>query len=78
MARAAYFAPGVYVEELPSARQPIAGVGTNTAGFIGLVPDTIWYPVRSPSYDPVLARTLLAYRRSRAAASTDDTAKAAA
>jgi phage tail sheath protein FI len=40
MARTTYRAPGVYVEEIPSARQPIAGVGTNTAAFIGIVPDT--------------------------------------
>jgi phage tail sheath protein FI len=30
-----YLSPGVYVEEVPSATQPIAGVGTSTAGFIG-------------------------------------------
>src|SRR5689334_17986731 len=30
-----YLAPGVYVEEVPSSVQPIAGVGTSTAGFIG-------------------------------------------
>ena len=35
MARLSYGAPGVYVEEAPSARQPIAGVGTNTVAFIG-------------------------------------------
>jgi len=29
-------APGVYVEEVPSAIKPIAGVGTSTAGFIGV------------------------------------------
>lgn len=29
-------APGVYVEEVPSADKPIAGVGTSTAGFIGV------------------------------------------
>ena len=40
-----YLAPGVYVEEVPSAVQPIAGVGTNTAAFIGVVPDEIQYPV---------------------------------
>ena len=50
-----YRAPGVYVEEIPSARQPIAGVGTNTVGFIGIVPDEIWCPVPNPNYDPVLA-----------------------
>jgi phage tail sheath protein FI len=31
-----YRAPGVYVEEVPSAIKPIAGVGTSTAGFIGV------------------------------------------
>jgi len=35
-----YFAPGVYVEEVPSAVKAIAGVGTSTAGFIGIVPGT--------------------------------------
>lgn len=56
MARAVYFAPGVYVEEVPSAQQPIAGVGTNTVGFIGAVPNTIQCPVPNPDYDPVLAQ----------------------
>lgn len=36
-----YLAPGVYIEEVPSANQTIAAVGTNTAGFIGVVDDTI-------------------------------------
>ena len=31
-----YLSPGVYVEEVPSASAPIAGVGTSTAGFIGV------------------------------------------
>jgi phage tail sheath protein FI len=31
-----YLAPGVYVEEVPSAVKPIVGVGTSTAGFIGV------------------------------------------
>jgi phage tail sheath protein FI len=31
-----YLAPGVYVEEVPSAVKPIAGVGTSTAGFVGI------------------------------------------
>jgi phage tail sheath protein FI len=35
-----YLSPGVYVEEVPSAVKAIAGVGTSTAGFIGVVPDT--------------------------------------
>src|SRR6266702_3825876 len=56
MARTSYLAPGVYVEEIPSARQPIAGVGTNTVGFIGIVPDKIYCPVPNPDYDPVAAQ----------------------
>jgi phage tail sheath protein FI len=31
-----YLAPGVYVEEVPAAVRPIAGVGTSTAAFIGV------------------------------------------
>jgi hypothetical protein len=34
-----YLAPGVYVEEVPSALKPIAGVGTSTAGFVGISAD---------------------------------------
>src|SRR5437660_11897975 len=36
--------PGVYVEEVPPIARPIAGVGTSTAGFIGIVPDKIPVP----------------------------------
>lgn len=36
-----YLSPGVYVEEVPSAVQAIAGVGTSTAGFVGIIPDSI-------------------------------------
>jgi phage tail sheath protein FI len=50
-----YLAPGVYVEEVPSAVQPIAGVGTSTAGFIGIVPDTVTVPVPNPDFDPTQA-----------------------
>lgn len=39
-----YLAPGVYVEEPPPKARPIAGVGTSTAGFIGVVPDTLTFP----------------------------------
>jgi len=41
-----YFAPGVYVEEVPSAIKPIAGAGTSTAGFIGVSADikAAWDP----------------------------------
>lgn len=34
-----YLAPGVYVDEVPSAVKPIAGVGTSTAGFVGVSAD---------------------------------------
>ncbi|MGB9180927.1 MAG: phage tail sheath subtilisin-like domain-containing protein [Pyrinomonadaceae bacterium] len=34
-----YLSPGVYVEEVPGT-PPIVGVGTSTAGFIGVVDDT--------------------------------------
>lgn len=36
-----YLAPGVYVEEVPPLARPIAGVGTSTAGFIGVVASTV-------------------------------------
>ena len=36
-----YLSPGVYVEEVPPLTRPIAGVGTSTAGFIGIIPDMI-------------------------------------
>jgi uncharacterized protein len=39
-----YLSPGVYVEEVPSAVKPIAGVGTSTAGFIGIVPGPVQLP----------------------------------
>ncbi|MCB0094993.1 MAG: phage tail sheath family protein [Caldilineaceae bacterium] len=41
-----YTWPGVYVEEVPSAIKPIAGVGTSTAGFIGISADIsgVWNP----------------------------------
>jgi uncharacterized protein len=49
---ATYLAPGVYVKEEPSAVRPIAGVGTSTAAFIGVVPDTLDVPVRpNPAFD---------------------------
>jgi uncharacterized protein len=41
-----YLAPGVYVEEIPSSVQPIAGVGTSTAGFIGAVANNVTMPPR--------------------------------
>src|SRR2546425_12868670 len=39
-----YLAPGVYVEEVPSAVKPIAGVSPSTAGFIAVVPDSVQLP----------------------------------
>jgi uncharacterized protein len=36
-----YLSPGVYVEEVPPLASPIAGVGTSTPGFIGVIPDTV-------------------------------------
>jgi hypothetical protein len=50
---AQFFAPGVYVQEVPSAVQPIAGVGTSTAGFIGIFPDSIEVPVSRVSNETV-------------------------
>jgi phage tail sheath protein FI len=40
-----YQAPGVYVEEVPGT-PPIAGVGTSTAGFIGVVADNVTMPFK--------------------------------
>lgn len=44
---AQYLSPGVYVEEVPSAVKPISGVGTSTAGFVGVIPDTLILPASS-------------------------------
>jgi hypothetical protein len=33
-----YFAPGVYVNEVPSGPRPISAVGTSTAAFLGVAP----------------------------------------
>ena len=43
----AYLSPGVYVEEVPSAVKAIAGVSTSTAGFIGIVPNSLTVPVEA-------------------------------
>ncbi len=45
-------APGVYVVEVASTIQAIAGVGTSTAGFIGVVPDAVDIPSPNPNYNP--------------------------
>ncbi|WP_326533848.1 phage tail sheath C-terminal domain-containing protein [Pseudorhodoferax sp.] len=39
-----YRSPGVYIEEVPSQIKSIAGVGTNTVGFIGIVEDEVQVP----------------------------------
>ncbi|MFP2928740.1 phage tail sheath family protein [Pyxidicoccus sp. 3LG] len=39
-----FSSPGVYVKEVPSGNAPIVGVGTSTAGFVGLVPDELTMP----------------------------------
>jgi Bacteriophage tail sheath protein len=48
---AQYLSPGVYVEEVPPLSRPIAGVGTSTPGFIGVVPDSIFLPARPAAAD---------------------------
>lgn len=45
-----YSSPGVYVQEVASGSAPIAGVGTSTAGFIGVVPNTVEMAVPNPSF----------------------------
>jgi phage tail sheath protein FI len=42
-----YMAPGVYVEEVPSANKPIEGVGTAVAAFVGLSPFSPWRLARA-------------------------------
>lgn len=49
-------APGVYVNEVPSAIKPIAGVSTSTAGFIGVIADTVLMPLL-PGQAPTTTRT---------------------
>jgi phage tail sheath protein FI len=45
---AQYLSPGVFVEEVPSAIKPIAGVSTSTAGFIGVIANFINQPLADP------------------------------
>jgi phage tail sheath protein FI len=47
-----YLSPGVYVEEQPAAVKPIAGVGTSTAAFIGLVRDDVPMPPIPGKFQP--------------------------
>ena len=48
-----YLSPGVYVEEVPPQDRPIAGVGTSTAAFVGVVPDALTVPVRAVSNEAI-------------------------
>jgi phage tail sheath protein FI len=43
--------PGVYVEEVPPLASPIAGVGTSTPGFIGVIPNKIHLVARPNATD---------------------------
>lgn len=67
----AYLSPGVYVEEVPSAVQAIAGVGTNTVGFIGYIPDEIEIPV--PLSDDEMREAIKAKLNEFKAATADKT-----
>ena len=54
---AEYFAPGVYVEEFDSSVKAMEGVGTSTAGFVGLA-------ARGPAVGrPVLLTSFADYKR---------------
>ncbi len=57
----AYLAPGVYVEEVKSAVQPIAGVSTSTAGFVGVVSDDVVMPAQPGKFqtDPTTQQPVL-------------------
>lgn len=69
-----YEAPGVYVEEQP-VTPTIVGVGTSTAGFIGIVPDNVTMPpdptdptgaaklTVTPAGKPVLVNSFDDYKR---------------
>jgi Bacteriophage tail sheath protein len=62
-----YLSPGVYVEEVPSSVQPIVGVSTSTAGFIGIIPDSVNIPERNPDFDPTQPETPLKPKPAEAA-----------
>lgn len=48
---AQYLSPGVYVEEIPSGLNVIAGVSTSVAGFIGLVGKTVVMPLQPGKFE---------------------------
>ncbi len=71
-----YLSPGVYVEEVPSAARPIAGVGTSTAGFIGVVkraPAESGSSVADSGNAPAPPKTTSPKKASTAATVTDTT-----
>jgi uncharacterized protein len=45
-----YLAPGVYVEEVPPLARPIAGVGTSTAAFIGVMDGIVAAKFNQPHF----------------------------
>lgn len=51
-----YLAPGVYVEEVPSANKPIQAASTSTAGMVGMT-------ARGPVGEPTLVSSRGAYAR---------------
>ena len=51
-----YLSPGVHVEEVPSAVQAIAGVGTSTAGFIGIAPAEIVIPLEEVPKENIISQ----------------------
>jgi phage tail sheath protein FI len=56
-----YLSPGVYVEEVPSAAAPIAGVSTSIAGFVGQVVDNVVMPPQPGQFqtDPTTGALVL-------------------
>ena len=56
-----YLSPGVYVEEVPSAAAPIAGVSTSIAGFVGQVADNVDMPPQPGQFqtDPTTGALVL-------------------
>jgi phage tail sheath protein FI len=42
-----YTTPGIYIEEVPSGARPIQAVGTSTAAFVGVAPDS-----KAPKHQP--------------------------
>lgn len=46
-----YLSPGVYVEEVSSGSEPIAGAGTSVAGFIGIITGTTSITIKKITVD---------------------------